>query len=78
MSEERGTYQVNSTDALVATAEIVAHSGGINTIRNLRESFLNAVDVLERAAGIRPTTSEIRRMWRDAKCASVDSGVPKQ
>lgn len=77
MSEARPTYQVNSTDALMATAEVVVCVGNIDTIRDLRRSFLAALDTLEQAAGIYPTTKEIRRMWNDARRASIDSGATK-
>lgn len=65
MSEDHVTVTVTTgSDALMATAEIVARNGAMGTIRSLRESFLSAVDVLEKAMGLSPRTAELRSQWR--------------
>ena len=64
MSEEAPRYQLNESDALIATAREVARLGNRAIIMDLRQSFLCAVDQLERACGVSPTTAEIRAMYR--------------
>lgn len=66
MSEERGTYRTNEADALMQTAQVIARSGNRDIILDLRRSFLAALVTLERAAGISPTTVEMREFWCQA------------
>lgn len=64
MSEEAPVYQVNESDALLTTAREISRLGNRAIILDLRKSFLSCVDLLERAAGLSPTTAEIRAQWR--------------
>ena len=64
MTDDMPQYQINESDAVLATAREVARVQSARVILDLRQSFLCAVDTLERAVGISPTTAEIRSLWR--------------
>lgn len=67
MTEDAPLYEINRTDTLSVTADAVVRLGNRSIILDLRRCFLDAVEQLERAAGVSPTTAEIRSMWRTEK-----------
>lgn len=74
MTEEATLYQLNGSDALMQSAQVIARVGNRAVILDLRSALLQAVECLEREAGIRPTTAELRRMWREERIQTNGNG----